>query len=630
MRLLFDAQCVQSSSSLRGIGRYSLCLLRALVEGRGEHQVEVLLNAGDDADRLLRARAALETFLPPGAVHVFDADWPWRHPRSESRRRAAEAVYAAAVESLQPDTLLVGSVIEGDDENVLGSGEGALDVPTAAVLYDLIPAADPSTYLLGPAAPVYWRRVNQLAQASLLLSISDYSAGQAQELLGTRCPRLATVWGGPYPSGAFPAFEEQSDDRPYVQPTAPFLLTVGGDHPRKNLDRLVEAFARVPVTCRAGTPLVIACGLSQGTERRLRRIAARGGLGAQELVITGRVSEQRLGRLYREALAFVFPSTLEGLGMPPIEAMAAGCPTVMARSSSLVELAEDDAVFFNGESVDDVSAALVRVLQDASLRERLRSEGRRSAARLSWESTAGRAWRALEALPVLETRSPGTVRDVPSWTAVPSGAAARADSALPVAGGAPAVREALAGVPALVASPGVSAALVSHGVVDTALVPADQVERVVAHDPVPRLAVRLPAVGLPPEQAHDLVRALSRPPRWTLQRARPVGLLLTIRWLADAEELRSLAREQGMDLVVAAPGAEALARSVDVVAAEHGAVELDRLLSARARGAVVFVVDAAEDQRPWWCRAATSRNGWESLLRELSVSGRTCGWPWRG
>jgi hypothetical protein len=120
MRLLVDGQCIQSTSSLRGIGRYALSLTRALVQEAGsEHQVEVLLNGGDDPGRLLRARTALEGFLPAGRIHVFDAHWPWSPPYDDRRRPAAEAAHAAAVRSLAPDALLIGSPFEGDGENVL-------------------------------------------------------------------------------------------------------------------------------------------------------------------------------------------------------------------------------------------------------------------------------------------------------------------------------------------------------------------------------------------------------------------------------------------------------------------------------------------------------------------------------
>ena len=141
MKLLVDAQCVQSSSSHRGIGRYFLSLLRAIVQEAGEHKVEVLLNGGDHPGRLMNARLALEDFLPGRRIHVYEAAWPWRGVYDERLREPAEVAYAAAVRSIGPDALLVGSVFEGDPENVLSLRPTPDDSPVAAVLYDLIPRA---------------------------------------------------------------------------------------------------------------------------------------------------------------------------------------------------------------------------------------------------------------------------------------------------------------------------------------------------------------------------------------------------------------------------------------------------------------------------------------------------------
>ena len=214
MRLLLDLQCVQSSSSARGIGRYALALAQALQATAGEHQVEVLLNAGDDAERLLRARHALECFLPPGSVHVFEAPWPWLHRPSEERRLVAEALRTAAIASLEPDAVLVGSVFEGDGENVLSVPQHGQGPPTAAVLYDLIPALEPETYLLGPGAKEYWRRMEHLRRCDLLLAIIEHSAGQAR-------PRTATA----------PSFSQQCSSACNTTTVASARANVRGQRP---------------------------------------------------------------------------------------------------------------------------------------------------------------------------------------------------------------------------------------------------------------------------------------------------------------------------------------------------------------------------------------------------------------
>jgi glycosyltransferase involved in cell wall biosynthesis len=653
LKLLIDGQCIQSTSSLRGIGRYALSLTRALVQEAGQdHQVEVLLNGGDDPGRLLRARTALEGFLPAGRIHVFDAHWPWTPPYDDRRRPAAEAAHAAAVHSLTPDALLIGSPFEGDGENVLTVHPEEGGPPTAAVLYDLIPALDPDTYLMGPGADVYWRRFAALERCDALLAISQHSAAQALRLLGERCPPTTPVWGGPYPSGDFPVFEPQHDDQPELVLPQRFVLSVGGDHPRKNLDRLVSAWARVPAPLRQDSPLVIACRLNTGTVRRLRRIGRRAGLSSQDVVLTGGVSEATLHRLYRQALGFVFPSVEEGLGMPPLEAMAVGCPTLLAQGSSLSELSDDGASFFDGFDVDDMSSALVRLLGQQEVRDALRRTGNATAARFTWRRTARLAWGALEALeaaptvaaargPVVQLSDGDAIKGLveapgPVLVDVPLPVGPPGETGLPVA-----PRAALAPATALVvptqtvASDVLRAGMLDHPV----LLDQEHLTAVAVHDFHAAYARGLAlATPLNAELAEGVVRAALQPARWTLQRPRPVWLLLIDGPADPALEVRADAA--GVDLVQGRLRASALAGSADVVLVRAPDLEKVRsaLEHARRRGALVVVLHpaAAPTASPAWCEDVVlgtdclEADSWSSaVLPRAATWGRTTGWPWR-
>jgi glycosyltransferase involved in cell wall biosynthesis len=663
VRLLLDLQCVQSSSSLRGIGRYALCLSRALVATAGEHDVAVLLNGGDDPDRLLRARTALETFLPARDIHVFEAAWPFGVQPSSERRRAAEAARTAAVRSLRPDVVLVGSTFEGDTENVL-SIDGAPASPlTAALLFDLIPAADPGTYLLGPGADDYWRRFEDLRRADLLLSISDYSASQAQSLMPGTCPPIVTVWGGPYPSGAFPSFEHRPGQAVPVAVPDAYLLTVGGDHPRKNLDRLVEAWGRVPASTRRLAPLVVACRLNVGTVRRLRRLARRAGVGKDELVLTGEVGEGQLAELYQGALAFVFPSTEEGLGMPPLEAMARGCPTLLARSSSLVELAHDERAFVDAEDVTALAAALQQLVVDSALRSLLTSIAAASAQRFTWEGSARLGWAALQDLVAGPPRKVAAA--APSPYPLVRLEDARATSALPQApaavhvGGAAGVAEQLerlsddavredeegaglrspapAGVrtrlaPAIAFAlddpPDAAPVLVRAGLLQQPIVRRDQLSRAASHDPMGELAPALADVTLDSALAADVVRAAALPARWTLERPFPVVLVLS------EAELPAEAQPRHAVIITGDARAASLCTWADHVVVEHAllGVTSEELLRARLLGAGIHVAVPDEGRfgtLPDWVDRAAPVAGAEWLQILSRPFDRRTGWPWR-
>lgn len=166
----------------------------------------------------------------------------------------------------------------------------------------------------------------------------------------------------------------------------PYVLFVGTLEPRKNLVRLVRAYRRVAA---AGGPhaLVLAGPLGWHAEALLRELALE---GPGEVLLTGSVGPISLDALYRGADCFAYPSLYEGFGLPVLEALARGVPTVAADGSSLPEVFGDAAVGIDPTSVRQLAEAIERVLGDRSLAARLRERGPARAERFSWDDTARR------------------------------------------------------------------------------------------------------------------------------------------------------------------------------------------------------------------------------------------------
>jgi len=164
----------------------------------------------------------------------------------------------------------------------------------------------------------------------------------------------------------------------------PYVLFVGTLEPRKNLVRLVRAYRRVAAT---GVPhaLVLAGPLGWQHEPLMRELALR---GPGEIVMTGRITDDELDAIYRAADAFVYPSLFEGFGLPVLEAMARGVPTITSTTTSLPEVAGDAAIGVNPRSIRDLAQAIERVLTEVALAEDLATRGRRRAERFTWDETA--------------------------------------------------------------------------------------------------------------------------------------------------------------------------------------------------------------------------------------------------
>jgi glycosyltransferase involved in cell wall biosynthesis len=166
---------------------------------------------------------------------------------------------------------------------------------------------------------------------------------------------------------------------------ADYVLFIGTIEPRKNLTRLVNAFAQM---CDRHPGLLLAiAGMKGWMYEDLLQTVRRLDLESR-VIFTGYVSEGEKPFLIVAAKAFAYPSLYEGFGIPVLEALACGVPTVTSNVSSLPEVAGDAALTVDPESVAEISAALEKLVSDAPLRTKLSQAALRQAAKFTWTATA--------------------------------------------------------------------------------------------------------------------------------------------------------------------------------------------------------------------------------------------------
>lgn len=178
---------------------------------------------------------------------------------------------------------------------------------------------------------------------------------------------------------------ETSNLEPRTSSDRPYVLSVAGADPTKNVGALVEAFGRLPQPARDAHDLVLVGDFRRRPE--LRERAAVLGIDKQT-IFPGVVDDGQLIELYQRASLFVFPSRYEGFGLPVLEAMACGCPVISSNASSLPEVAGDAALLVDPADVDGLARAMQRVLSDRDLARDLCLRGPARAAQFSWDRTA--------------------------------------------------------------------------------------------------------------------------------------------------------------------------------------------------------------------------------------------------
>lgn len=175
-----------------------------------------------------------------------------------------------------------------------------------------------------------------------------------------------------------------------------YILAVGSIQPRKNLGRLIKAFASLRADGSADKlPKLVLVGkpawLYDETLRTLDQTGVK-----EAVILTGYVPEADLPALYSGALCFAYPSYFEGFGLPPLEAMKCGAPVIVGNRTSLPEVVGDAALQVDPFDVDAIAAALKRLLHDEQLRSELSRKGRERARAFSWRETAAQTLKVYE------------------------------------------------------------------------------------------------------------------------------------------------------------------------------------------------------------------------------------------
>jgi glycosyltransferase involved in cell wall biosynthesis len=258
--------------------------------------------------------------------------------------------------------------------------------PYVLTVHDVTTRRAPETH--PPRRRAYYRAAlgASARNARRVITVSETSAADIVAMLGVPRDRIDVI-----PLAPDSRFRRVEDRDALGRLTErygldePYLLYVGNIEPRKNLGRLLEAYARVG---RISGPLVLVGNLAWLTREVVDSVNR---LGLTERVrFLGYVPDSDLPALYSAASAFVYPSLFEGFGLPVIEAMACGAAVVTSTAPALREIAEGAALLVDPYSVESIAEGIRTVLTGADVHARLVESGLARASRYTWEATARR------------------------------------------------------------------------------------------------------------------------------------------------------------------------------------------------------------------------------------------------
>lgn len=372
MRIGFDARFVTSRRT--GLGNYCFWLLQELVKINHGCEFVVFGGSGNDLGEL--AASGGVTLVPATLRH-------------ESSR-------AVAVLGQQVDLARLINAHQLDIMHYPYYLEPALvRAPFILTIHDL------DTFRAG-ARHSAWTRlyhnglIRLLARrAAAIVTVSEFSRGEIARCLGIPAGDIRVIANGLSPQFGRAAAAEAGGapssgtggGLPDGLPPAGYLLYAGGLGMRKNLRRMIDAYALAAAVTGSDARLVITGELAEVGLALKAYVESRG--LADRVAFTGYLPGHEMPSLYRSALAAIYPSTYEGFGLPVLEAMAMGVAVITSRRSAMSELAAGRAVLVDPANTLSIAAGIGALLDDPALARELGGRGPVRAADFSWSAAAG-------------------------------------------------------------------------------------------------------------------------------------------------------------------------------------------------------------------------------------------------
>jgi len=236
--------------------------------------------------------------------------------------------------------------------------------------------------------PLFAKTANKIA------TVSEFSKSDLVQTYKIFPEKISVVYNGINEGYKVLNEQEKQSTRAAFSAGKNYFLFVGSMSPRKNLARLIEAFALFKKHSLSDFKLVLAGGNLWG-ESTLHALIAKHQL-KEEILFTGRVSQDDLEKIMGSAYALTFVSYFEGFGIPLVEAMACEVPIICSKESCMPEIAGDAARYVDAFDVEDIAKGMKELTDNNDLRKRLIEAGIAQRAKFSWQTAAEKLWQIIE------------------------------------------------------------------------------------------------------------------------------------------------------------------------------------------------------------------------------------------
>ena len=414
MRIIIDIQGCQSEGSRgRGIGRYSLSLIKSLISNFPDNVYILFANAS-----LIDIQSEFREELVDNKYKVFYFKWYSPGPfnddinRIDSNSMIAVKMRSYAASILNGDLILITSFFESQYDNCITEFDTSFDLPkNVSILYDLIPLINKDVYLSSSNIRThYYDQLSKLVKFDALLTISKSCLFEAQKHLKIDSNSLYNI-SSACDEKLFKIDKDLSDDCSInILGLGQYLFYAGAADPRKNLKNLVIAYSKLPKTLILKHRLVFAGKILDIERDWLKEWMFEYNLPSEYVTILGYVSDAELLRLYQSCYLFIYPSFHEGFGLPVLEAMTCGAPVIASNTSSIPEVVNNNNALFNPYDVEEITNIILKCLQDKEFYYKLKAQSLENSKIFSWDKTSKLAMQAFNEILIDNSRLASSIK----------------------------------------------------------------------------------------------------------------------------------------------------------------------------------------------------------------------------
>ncbi len=270
----------------------------------------------------------------------------------------------------------------------------ACPVPFIVTIHDLILLEDPKSAKATTLGPIRYalkragfKQVlsHAIKKSQKIIAVSEYTKSSILKHFSIPKEKIQVIYEGvsKLDESITPT---NSLDSKFQFPPSPFFLYVGSAYPHKNLESLLHAFSFF-VKSHPETKLVLV-GKDDLFYQKLKKEVDEIEIPKNTVIFTGFIPDQVMSELYNKTALYLFPSFIEGFGLPPLEAMRYGAPVAAAKKTALPEVLGDAALYFDPDNIEQMVEVMEKAITDQTLMSAMKQKGEARAKNYSWKSMA--------------------------------------------------------------------------------------------------------------------------------------------------------------------------------------------------------------------------------------------------